>query len=51
MKELRPPKVAGMAARILFGLDRKREALLLVAGDKRGQWERWYEWDVKGEWS
>lgn len=63
MKELRPPKVAGMTARILFGFDRKRQALLLVAGDKAGRWERWYdenipiaderwhEWELRGEWS
>lgn len=63
MKELRPPKVAGQVARILFGFDRRREALLLVAGNKAGQREswyrenipvadvRWYEWELKGEWS
>jgi hypothetical protein len=37
MKELRP-----RTARILFVFDPHREAVLLVAGDKRGEWERWY---------
>lgn len=63
MKELRPPKVAGQVARILFGFDREHQALLLVAGDKAGRrqsWyrdnipvadQRWYEWELKGQWS
>lgn len=38
MKELR----AG-STRILFAFDPKREAILLVVGDKRGDWNRWYD--------
>jgi hypothetical protein len=37
MKELRTGSI-----RILFCFDPHREAILLVAGDKRGQWQRWY---------
>lgn len=37
MKELRTGSV-----RILFCFDPRREAILLIAGDKRGQWKRWY---------
>ena len=41
MKELRPRGVA-KNFRILFLFDPQREAILLVGGDKSGQWERWY---------
>ena len=41
MKELRPRGVA-KNFRILFLLDPRREAILLVGGDKSGQWDRWY---------
>jgi hypothetical protein len=27
----------------LFAFDPERQAVLLVAGDKDGQWERWYK--------
>lgn len=37
MKELRTG-----STRILFCFEPQREAILLVAGDKRGQWQRWY---------
>lgn len=37
MKELRARTV-----RILFVFDPRRQAVLLVAGDKRGEWSRWY---------
>jgi hypothetical protein len=40
MKELRPPATS---IRILFAFDPRRCAILLLGGDKRGQWERWYE--------
>jgi len=29
--------------RILFAFDIQRTAVLLVAGDKRGEWNRWYD--------
>lgn len=38
MKELRVG-----AIRVLFAFDRQRVAVLLVAGDKRGNWKAWYE--------
>lgn len=41
MKELRPRGVA-KNFRILFLFDPRREAILLVGGDKSGQWDRWY---------
>jgi hypothetical protein len=40
MKELRASK--GGALRILFVFDPLRRAILLVGGDKSGQWEAWY---------
>ena len=42
MKELRPPSADGSEIRILFVFDPWRSAILLVAGDKSGQWNRWY---------
>jgi len=38
LKELRPGTV-----RILFVFDPWRSSILLVAGDKAGQWQRWYD--------
>lgn len=43
MKELRP---AGTTVRVLFAFDPKRQAILLVAGDKAGQWKAWYRENV-----
>lgn len=37
LKELRPGTV-----RILFAFDPWRSSILLVAGDKSGQWSEWY---------
>lgn len=42
MKELRTGNV-----RILFAFDPHRQAVLLVAGDKRGEWNRWYRRAVR----
>ena len=42
MKELRPPSAGRSEIRILFVFDPWRSAILLVAGDKSGQWHRWY---------
>ncbi len=42
MKELRPPSAGRTEVRILFVFDPYRSAVLLVAGDKSGQWNRWY---------
>lgn len=38
LKELRPGTV-----RILFAFDPWRSSILLVAGDKSGRWNAWYE--------
>lgn len=43
MKELRS---AGGNIRILFAFDPARNAILLIGGDKTGQWNRWYERNV-----
>ncbi|MFJ5540666.1 type II toxin-antitoxin system RelE/ParE family toxin [Micromonospora chalcea] len=41
LKELRPPSGGRTEIRILFVFDPWRSAVLLVAGDKSGQWTRW----------
>ena len=40
IKELRP---RGGNMRILFAFDVRRMAILLLGGDKTGQWRTWYE--------
>jgi len=40
LKELRPRTTS---IRVLFVFDPWRSAILLVAGDKAGQWRSWYE--------
>jgi hypothetical protein len=42
MKELRPGSGRRSEIRILFAFDPSRQAVLLVAGDKAGNWTRWY---------
>ncbi|MEV5633613.1 type II toxin-antitoxin system RelE/ParE family toxin [Micromonospora tulbaghiae] len=42
LKELRPPSAGRTEIRILFVFDPWRSAVLLVAGDKSGQWACWY---------
>ena len=42
LKELRPPSSGRSEVRILLAFDPWRSAVLLVAGDKSGQWERWF---------
>ncbi|SCG63008.1 type II toxin-antitoxin system RelE/ParE family toxin [Micromonospora halophytica] len=42
LKELRPPSAGRTEIRVLFVFDPWRSAVLLVAGDKSGQWKRWY---------
>lgn len=43
MKELRAVK----SPRVLFKFDRRQRAVMLVGGDKRGQWNRWYPGAIK----
>ncbi|MEV0900355.1 type II toxin-antitoxin system RelE/ParE family toxin [Actinoplanes sp. NPDC049802] len=42
LKELRPGSAGTTEMRILFIFDPARNAVLLVAGDKAGQWTGWY---------
>lgn len=42
MKELRPASVGGSEVRILFIFDPQRQAILLTADDKAGDWKGWY---------
>ncbi|MFD7640626.1 type II toxin-antitoxin system RelE/ParE family toxin [Kitasatospora sp. NPDC059795] len=46
MKELRPRTDGESEIRILFAFDPEREAILLVAGDKSGQWNLWYDKNI-----
>ena len=41
MKELRP-RGAAKHCRVLFIFDPRREAILLLGGDKSRQWAKWY---------
>jgi hypothetical protein len=43
LKELRPSSSGRSEVRILFAFDPVRRAVLLVAGDKAGEWSRWYQ--------
>ncbi|OBF84535.1 hypothetical protein A5791_23995 [Mycobacterium sp. 852002-51163_SCH5372311] len=43
MKELRP---AGTSIRILFIFDPQRQAILLLGGDKVGNWRSWYDKNI-----
>ena len=42
LKELRPGSSGATEVRILFAFDPWRSAILLIAGDKAGRWNRWY---------
>jgi hypothetical protein len=42
LKELRPGSAGRTELRILFAFDPWRSAILLVAGDKAGNWKQWY---------
>ena len=46
MKELRPGSKGRSELRILFAFDVERNGVLLVAGDKSGDWKKWYEVNV-----
>ncbi len=43
LKELRPGSAARSELRIIFAFDPTRSALLLLGGDKAGNWQRWYK--------
>jgi hypothetical protein len=46
LKELRPRSAGSTEVRILSVFDPARQAVLLVAGDKAGQWNRWYDENI-----
>jgi hypothetical protein len=43
LKELRPGSRGRSEIRMSFVFDPDRAAIFLVAGDKAGQWSRWYD--------
>ncbi len=46
MKELRPGSTGTTKVRLLFAFDPLRHALILVAGDKSGDWTGWYDTNI-----
>lgn len=46
LKELRTSSNTISAIRILFAFDPKRHAILLIAGNKAGNWKRWYRENI-----
>lgn len=46
MKELRPGSRGRSELRVLFAFDPLRQAMLLMAGDKAGVWDRWYRVNI-----
>ncbi|MGH8990634.1 MAG: type II toxin-antitoxin system RelE/ParE family toxin [Acidimicrobiia bacterium] len=44
MKELRASEAG--ALRVLFMFDPRRKVILLLGGNKSGQWNEWYDWAV-----
>lgn len=46
MKELRPGSAGRTELRVLFAFDPARQAILLVAGDKSGDWRGWYQRNI-----
>lgn len=42
MKELRPGSTERTEIRVLFAFDSQRQAILLVGGEKSGDWAGWY---------
>lgn len=42
LKELRPGSSGRSEVRVLFAFDPARRAIMLVADDKAGNWQRWY---------
>lgn len=46
LKELRPGSSKRSEIRILFVFDPWRSAVLLVAGDKQGNWRSWYQRNI-----
>lgn len=47
MKELRPGSSGRSELRVLFAFDPRRQAIMLVAGDKSGDWSKWYTRNIR----
>lgn len=46
MKELRPGSSGRSELRVLFAFDPERRAILLMGGDKAGNWKKWYSVNI-----
>ena len=46
MKELRPGSSGRSKLRVLFVFDPGRSAIMLIAGNKAGDWTRWYKTNI-----
>lgn len=46
LKELRPGSTGSTEIRILFAFDPTRRAVMLLAGDKAGDWSNWYKRNI-----
>ena len=46
MKELRPGSTGRTEIRVLFAFDVRRQAILLVGGDKSRDWQGWYRKNI-----
>jgi hypothetical protein len=46
MKELRPGSRGSSELRLLFAFDPLRRAIVLVGGDKAGNWKQWYSTSI-----
>ncbi|MGH3435109.1 MAG: type II toxin-antitoxin system RelE/ParE family toxin [Sciscionella sp.] len=46
LKELRPGSSGRSELRVLFAFDPERSAIMLIAGDKAGDWTRWYKKNI-----
>jgi len=46
MKELRPGSTGRTEVRVLFAFDAQRQAILLLGGDKSGNWSGWYDMNI-----
>jgi hypothetical protein len=46
LKELRPGSAGQSEIRVLFAFDPTRSALLLLGGNKAGNWQRWYRQNI-----
>jgi len=48
LKELRSASTGASEVRLLFVFDPQRQAVILVGGDKAGNWRGWYREGVTG---